>query len=162
MTAREVVYVNPGEAAFLNVDVDVRSRSPLEALVARLGPSVLINHVGAEGRGRHGAHFSLYHPKSADHAIRRLAKLIGQLPTSARRLWNGAQKRVFNIGFDGGLYPRQLEAAISTSAIQAVARLGASITVTIYAVDQESLKHQAAQQVDAADECPASDGGARS
>ena len=128
-----------GESAFLNVDVDVLSRAPLERMVAGLGSEVSIHHVGPEGR-RHGAHFSLYAPRNADRAVRRLAKLIGDLPRPARRLWNEAQHRVFNVGFQGGHRPHSLETEISAEALAAVARLGASIAVTIYAAEGESPK----------------------
>jgi hypothetical protein len=125
--------IREGEIAFLNVDVDVLSRSPLEPLVNELGREVLGNYVGREGR-RYGAHFSLYSPKSADHAVRRLATIIGALPLPARRLWKGAQRRSFNLGFESGHHPHCLETMVSPEAVQAVAALGASIVVTIYPV----------------------------
>jgi len=87
--SREIVYLRDDEVGFLNVDVDVFSKTPLDPLTAALGKPVLVNYVGREGR-RYSAHFSLYDPSSADAAIRRLARLIMKLPTPARRLWDQA------------------------------------------------------------------------
>jgi len=46
---------------FLNVDLDILSRSRLEPLVAAFGKNVSVHYVGAEG-SRYGAHLSLYFP----------------------------------------------------------------------------------------------------
>ena len=128
---REIVYLRDGDSAFLNVDVDVFSKTPLDSLVAAFGREVLVNYVGREGR-RYSAHLSLYEPHNADAAIRRLVQLITKLQRPARQLWNQASNRVFNVGFQSGFCPQALETAISSAAVKAAARLGASLTVTIY------------------------------
>lgn len=132
--SREIVYLRDGDSAFLNVDVDVFSRRPLDSLVAAFGGEVLVNYVGREGDRRYSAPFSLYEPRNADAAIRRLAQLIMRLPRSPRQLWNQASKRVFNVGFHGGFRPASVESEISNAALVAAARLGASV-VTIYAAE---------------------------
>src|SRR5262245_16622994 len=101
---------------------------PLDSLIAALGKQILVNYIGREGR-RYSAHFSLYEPRSADAAIRRLARLIMNLPTPVRRLWNQASKRVFNVGFQSGLRPDSFESEISSAAVEAAAGVRASITV---------------------------------
>ena len=78
----------------------------------------------------------MYDPRNADAAIRRLSRLIAKLPKPARQLWNQASKRVFNIGFWAGYRPQSFEREISDAAVKAAARLGASIAVTIYAVEE--------------------------
>jgi hypothetical protein len=87
------------ETRFLNVDVDVWSRSDLRPLVAAFGRRILVHYVGAERR-QHSAHFALAsaHGKDADAIIRRLVALIEALPRPARQLWNRARVRDFNIG----------------------------------------------------------------
>jgi hypothetical protein len=137
--AQQIVYLRDGDSTFLNVDVQVFSSTPLDSLAAALGREILVNYVGREGR-RYSAHFSLYHPRNADAAIRRLAQLIRKLPKSARQLWSEASKRVFNVGFQSGHRPQSLETEISCAAVDVAASLGASITVTIYAVKATSPK----------------------
>src|SRR5262245_55206088 len=44
--------------SFLNVDLDIYSRTRLEPLVSALGKNVFVLHVGWEG-GRHGAHLEV-------------------------------------------------------------------------------------------------------
>jgi len=116
---------------FLNVDLDVTSRAPLDALAAALSPQVLVNYVGRERR-RYTAHFSLYRPRNADAAIRQWVDRLTALPAPARRLWKEAETRVFNIGFQSGPGPQIFEAGIGTAALAAAARLRASVVVTIY------------------------------
>jgi hypothetical protein len=129
-----IVYVPERETAFLNVDVDVLSATPLERLVAALGRSVSVHYVGREGR-RYGAHFALYGPRTADSAIRRLVRKIEKLPRPARKLWDTARRRVFNIGLQSGVRPHSQEFEVTGDAVEAVSRVGGSITITVYAVE---------------------------
>ena len=69
-----------------------------------------------------------------------VVKRIMKLPAPARRLWNQSTKRVFNIGFQGGVRPRTLETEITSAAVEAAAAPRASIVVTIYALEETSLK----------------------
>jgi hypothetical protein len=137
--SREIIYLHDDESAFLNVDVDVFSRIPLDALVAAFGQKVMVHYVGRERR-RYSAHFSLWSPRHADAAIKRLAQLIVKLPKPARRLWDQASKRVFNVGYQSGYHPRSFESEISSAGVAAAASVGASITVTIYPTEQKRRK----------------------
>jgi hypothetical protein len=132
-----IVYVPEGETAFLNVDVDVLSTSPLERLVTALGPRISVHYVGREGRG-YGAHFSLYSPRTVDSAIRKLVKKIEELPRPARNLWKTARRRVFNIGLQSGVRPYSQEFEVTSAAVEAVSNVGGSIVVTVYAAEGSS------------------------
>ena len=73
---------------FLNVDLDLYSRSNLQPLVAALGQRAFTLHVGREGQ-THSVHLELSRePKTADLAIRSLAALIDTLPKAERKLWD--------------------------------------------------------------------------
>lgn len=129
---KTIVYITDDETAFLNVDVDVFAKYPLEPLAAGLGDDVSLHYVGRGGRGLFQLHFALYSPKNADLAIRGLAKVIGSLPRSSRRLWNNASRRVFNLGFQGGFKPYSREFDITEEAVAAISALGGTVKVTIY------------------------------
>jgi len=122
------------ETTFLNVDVDVLSATPLEPLAEALGRTVAVHYVGREGR-HYGAHFSLYNPGTPDRAVRTLTALIENFPKPARGCWNRARQRVFNIGVQAGVEPRSHETLISVAAVEAISRIGGSLTFTIYAAD---------------------------
>jgi hypothetical protein len=120
------------ETGFLNVDLDVYSRSNLEALVAALAQKTFALHVGREGN-RYSAHFELTTlPKNADATIRGLAALISALPRSARRLWDGAKTREFNIGLQAASAGRPIELHIPPETIHEVASLGGQLAITVY------------------------------
>jgi hypothetical protein len=128
---KTIIYLTDDETAFLNVDVDVFAKYPLEPLAAALGDDVSLHYVGRVGRGLFQLHFALYSPKNADSAIRGLAKVIGSLPRSSRRLWNDASRRVFDLGFQGGFKPYSREFDITEEAVAAIAALGGTMKVTI-------------------------------
>jgi hypothetical protein len=123
---------NKEETGFLNVDLDVYSQSNLEALAAALAHKTFVLHVGREGN-RYGAHFELTTvPKNADATIRGLAALIRALPRSARRLWDGAKTREFNIGLQAGSVGRHIEVRLPPETIHEVASLGGQLAIAVY------------------------------
>ena len=127
---KTIIYVRDNETAFLNVDAEVLARSPLDALAAALGERVSLHYL--VGRGRFQLRFALYSPPNADSAILGFVKLIESLPGSARRLWTNASKRLFDVGFQGGLTPHSREFDISPKAVAGIAALGGTMKITIY------------------------------
>jgi hypothetical protein len=124
---------NEDETRFLNVDVDVWARFPLDDLVAAFGSKVFVHHVGPEGR-RHGAHFSLAGGgDDADQLTRRLVALVTGLPRTARSQWSRAIAREFNVGIQGGIEPRTHEVRLEADTLALVARVGGRLVVTTYA-----------------------------
>jgi hypothetical protein len=97
---------NEDETMFLNVGLDIRSMAPLEPLVAAFGKRVCVLYGGEEGNGQ-GAHLELArsYGRDADALIRSLTKLVAKLPRTVR------------------LKPETLEA---------VARVGGHVVVTVY------------------------------
>lgn len=130
------MYVADDETAFLNVDVSVFAKYPLEPLAAALGDDVFIHYIGRVGRGLFQLHFALSlglpGPRTADSAIRGLVRKIRSLPRSPRRLWNNASRRVFDLGFQGGFKPHCRAFDVTDEAVAAIAALGGTMKVTIY------------------------------
>lgn len=128
----------PEESSFLNVDLDVEASFDLAPLVEALGDRVsnMYTGPGAAGFETHlELSGELVMPASADVAIRGFVTLLTALPSSARKLWDDATKREFNIGIQGGVTPRAFELALDAATIADIARLGARIGVTVYAFD---------------------------
>jgi len=128
---------------FMNVDLDVLSRSALEPLAAAFGNAVCVLYVGREGK-IFGAHFELAdsYQKDANELMEGFVELIGGLPPKVRKLWNGAKSRVFNIGIQSALKPHCHEVRLSTNTLAAVARVRGSITITTYAPVRDALSRR--------------------
>src|SRR5260370_30882850 len=78
------------DAGFLNVDLDVYSRSSLEPLATALKRKTLLLSRGRKGR-RHRAHLELPTlPKNPEEATRGLPALLRSLPPTARESGDGA------------------------------------------------------------------------
>ena len=121
------------ETTFLNVDLDIWSRAPLDGLVAAFGKKVVVLSVGKEGK-QHSAHLELgVSPGNADRTIRRFVSLVNSLPRSPRKMWDAARIRQLNVGVQAGTTPRAYELGLRPATVEAVARIGAQIAFTIYA-----------------------------
>lgn len=124
--------IDENETRFLNVDLDILSPAPLEPLVAALG-KIFVHDVGREGK-RYGAHVALTnHGQSADALTRALVRRVDRLPPVAKKLWKGADSRVFNVGIQAGLEPHNHETLLTSETLRMVARVGGAITITTYA-----------------------------
>ena len=121
------------DITFLNVDLDVESDRPLEALVADLGEEVVVLHHG-QARGLHVATLeTAADSKSAEATILNFCMLLENLSDDARAVWDGCCTRTLDIGFDSGDSPSSLRSVLHPGTVRRVAELGAAITVTIYA-----------------------------
>jgi len=121
---------------FLNVDLDIYSASSLEPLVAALGERVHSLYVGRPRRA-YEAHLEIAmasrYPKGPDATIKKFAALINSLPKPARKLWDTAKRRDFNIGLQAAMQPHALEFALAPETLRAAASLNARIVITVYA-----------------------------
>lgn len=81
-------------------------------------------------------------PKDAETAIQGFVALLTRLAPDAKRLWDGATKRDFNVGIQGGTRPHAFETALLPQTLAAVADLGARVVITVYAVDFKYLERQ--------------------
>jgi hypothetical protein len=126
---------------FLNVDLDVVSRTRLDPLVAAFGRKVFVLHVSTQGPP-YEAHLELegsHWPKTEpDAIITKFVALIAALPARARRFWDGARSREFNIGIQAGVVPRVHELRLKPRTLEAVAAVGATVVITTYAPDTSS------------------------
>jgi hypothetical protein len=122
----------PATAQFLNVDMEVSSRSNLEPLVKALGKKVDVLYAGRH-RGMYHAYFELARRiKNADTAIRGFCKLIEALPVDARKLWDGASKRDFSIGVRSAVQAPVYDTVIQAKTVKGAADLNARIVFTLY------------------------------
>jgi len=120
--------------AFLNVDLDIWSRTPLERLVTAFGRQVIVLNVGEEN-GRWGAH--LEHATNGsrsdvDTAIQRLVRMVERLPSDVRKVWDRAERREFNVGIQSGVTPYASEFRVEPGTLEAIARVNARLVVTVY------------------------------
>ncbi len=124
------------KAHFLNVDLEIRSKSPLKSLAKAFGKQVAILYCGTEGRGRYLlAIESGSHSKSAVVAANALCKIVENLPPSARKVWDSAQAR-FDFGYELRPGERMLNFSLPPNLIARIAKLGAHLAVTCYRHDE--------------------------
>lgn len=123
---------------FLNVDLEVFSRSPLDPLIAAFGKKVDILHVGKWGR-RYTAHLEVAgsgYRADAERLIGRFVAMVKALSKSNRELWDRAQSRDFNLGIETASRSRTFELRLDRDTLAAVAGVKGSVVITVYAPDR--------------------------
>lgn len=120
------------DAQYLNTDLEIESKSDLSKIVEEFGADVLVHHHG-EMRGYQHASFSIAGGSSdADATIDLFCTLVECLPKDVREVWDGCCSRIFDIGYESGTSPQNFRSEIRAATIQRVAKIGASVVVTIY------------------------------
>ena len=126
----------PQTTHFLNVDLDLHSKSDLQPLIAFLGKKVCVLHAG-RGRRTYSAHLELARvARNADATIRAFCTLVETLPGAQRDHWNRAKVRDFNIGVQAGMQPYSYEIELEEGTVKAVSQIHARIVFTVYAPDE--------------------------
>lgn len=119
-------------AKFLNVDLEVGTRGALALLIAELSPRLHELHRG-KIRSLNRVHYEVGGCVSdADSTVKALIEAVQQLTTAARRIWDRAELRDFNIGIQGGIEPASIEIALATTTLAQVVALGGRVVVTVY------------------------------
>lgn len=135
--AATIVMDSKAGTQFLNVDLDVFAKVPLNAMAEAFGDTVIVLHAGRRGR-RYSAHLELSgsggeSAQQADRVVRQLVRLVERLPRHARRLWNQADAREFNLGIEAATKSRVFELRLQPGTLKAVANVDGRIVVTVYA-----------------------------
>ena len=117
---------------FLNIDLDLWSRSSLVPLLHAFGRHIVLLHAGKDGR-EYRAHLELASESdSPDLLLRRFVRLVERLPRPARAVWDRAHVREFNIGIQGAAKPFSFELHLKNATVRAVAGVNARIGMTVY------------------------------
>jgi hypothetical protein len=118
---------------FLNVDLDIESKTSLRSLAREFGNKVLVMFSGRI-KGRHclfveiaGTH------QSPDATIHALCGLVEGLSAVGKRAWDAAQRKEFDVGYEARhSSQRTNHFKIRQSTLRRVAKLGAGLAVTFY------------------------------
>jgi hypothetical protein len=117
---------------FINVDLDVESGEDVLPLIDALEP-----HAYSLERPPGLASFEVNDPSPSDPeaVILEFIRLVKSLPPAARKVWDDASKRVFDIGLQSGRHPFRQSYTIGLETLREATAIGAHIAVTIYALD---------------------------
>jgi hypothetical protein len=127
-------------AEYLNVDLEVRSRSTLTPLVDALSRRLHVLHVGRLGRD-HFASFEVIGGSGApESAVRRFVRVVDALPAAAARHWKQAHDRVFDVGVATSPGASALSLPLSLETVKAIARLRARVSLTVYRGEHERAR----------------------
>jgi hypothetical protein len=117
---------------FINVDLDVESPEELSPLLEAMDP-----HTYLLERPPGQASFEINEPspKDPEVVILEFIRIVKSLPPAARKVWDGASKRVFDIGLQSGRHPFCVSYDIGIETLRKAADIGADIAITMYALD---------------------------
>jgi hypothetical protein len=117
---------------FLNVDLELRSRSGLDELIDAFRATAFVLHHKAND------FVSLelnQQPESIDRAILLFFDSVQLFAPHQRHTWDKCDKRTFDVGIQAGAKPRQTPLRFSQDTLARLAALKAEVNITIYGTD---------------------------
>ena len=122
---------------YLNTDLDLLSSKELEPIVQAFADEAFCLYCGEEGRGHFRATFEMNRLiSSPDIVMQHFCFLAESLEGDVRVLWNGCFKKVFDIGYEGGVDHASYTDELRVETLKRVAELGACIRVTVYPMEK--------------------------
>ena len=124
----------PKVSTFLNVDLEIESASRLDLLAAAVEPQAFVVHHGP-GPGSKRYFLSLESARLSqgpDAAIHALCTVIENLAPAARRVWNAAARKTFDIGHARRESEPVLRFGIRAGTLARLTKLGATVAFTCY------------------------------
>ena len=127
------LYHNNNEYSVLNVDLDIESVEDLQIIIAEFGKNVSVSYHDKNEIDNNFAVLSVLHIDSEiNEILSSFCALIENLSPTARCVWDNCLTRKFDAGFESGNSRNDFKSEINAETIKRVAKLGASIAVTIY------------------------------
>jgi hypothetical protein len=121
---------------FMNVDLDIESRTKLDVLASSMGKNVIVMHCGRIAKKRHLlALESAREHRGPDATIHALCDVVDRLSPAMRQRWDSA-KKVFDVGYELRSTERYSRFTLRSDTLQRVVKLSASLAVTYYRGDE--------------------------
>jgi hypothetical protein len=118
---------------FMNVDLEIDSKSNLDSLALEMRKRVTVLHSGPMGGSKRQllALETARHYKGPDATIHAFCSVIEKLSPASHRIWKAARK-VFDIGYELRPGERLSRFGLRTDTLQRIAKLGATLAVSYY------------------------------
>ena len=119
---------------FLNVDLEIHSRSALEPLLSELSTALYVLYSESKPH-KQFANLEVsrsWKNPSPDKTIAALCDALESLSPKARKVWKKAHGKVFDIGFDIDPKASHLHQPLSNNSLRRIANLGGTIIFTCY------------------------------
>ncbi|NOT73129.1 MAG: hypothetical protein HOP09_18215 [Hyphomicrobium sp.] len=118
--------------SYLNVDLELRSASGLNALIDALAPVAFVLH----HEPQQWASLELrVETDTPEQSIQNFCSAIESFHTDSRKLWDQCEKRCFDIGVQSGLTPYSKRFLFSAETISRLSVLNAEVVLTVYAAE---------------------------
>jgi hypothetical protein len=128
------------KAAFLNADLEIFSQLPLQPLMDEIGDRAMMLYGGPFSEEfPYMASYEIDNDpetKSPETLIQAFCELISSFSPASRLLWDGAQKRVIDLGYEVKPGCDYIQDSIPSASLQAMARLEITLAWTFYRRDE--------------------------
>lgn len=121
-------------ANFVNVDLEITSSAPLEYLCSGMVDNGARKmYCGKSSHGRYLASFECdEHLSDPNSLIEIFVGMVSLLDDRAKSLWNDAENKIFDIGYEADGHTEYYQSIIKPETISRASEIGAGITITIY------------------------------
>ena len=134
-------------AEYLNIDLEIRAQFDLTPLREAFGEHVAIMYCGECAPGQYllaleSEYLGDNTETSPDLTANTLCQLVENLTPSARKAWDEADDRIFDVGYDAVADPRCSQPLLSARTLQRISALNARLAISVYTHGFQSAAEQ--------------------
>ena len=124
---------------FLNIDLDIESLLDITPIIEEWGNRVVVFRHEEVNGVFHGS-FETGGCSEVSEILDEYISLIEGLTPSSREIWDKAQKREFDFGYESGSKPNNFHSRVEADYLNKLANFGGSIVITIYPPEESHMK----------------------
>lgn len=122
-----------GNVQFLNIDLNLFGLFEREPILAAMRDGVFVLHDDAVIDNEPCLVLDVLEPGlDLVKTLARLLEWVEGLSPAARRSWEAASRRVFDIGIKSGMEPHERQWTIGKDQVAALAKVGGEVELTVY------------------------------
>lgn len=126
------------DTTFLNIDLDIESIIDIAPIVKSFGEEVAVLRNDQIDGVYYGSFETLL--AEPNEIIAEYARLIDNLDSKARQVWDQCSVKRFDAGFQCGAKPYSYHSTLSNDSLSKISALGGELVITIYAHNTEGDK----------------------
>jgi len=126
------------ETTFLNIDLDIESIIDIAPIVKSFGENVTVLRNDQIDGVYYGSFETLL--AEPNEIIAEYSRIIANLDSKARQIWDQCRVKRFDIGFQGAENQYSYNSTLSNDSLSKISALGGELVITIYAHNAEGDK----------------------
>jgi len=120
------------EITFLNIDLDIESNEDITPIIDEWGDRISV----LRNEEVNGVYYGSFETSCSgiEEILNEYFVLINSLTPQSRKIWDNAQRKDFDFGYESGEQPNNFHSRVSPDLLTKLVEVGGEVVITIYPI----------------------------